>query len=86
MLVDGTEMYEVERILDQKRARGRGNNQQYLVKWKGYGRPTWEPHSSMENTIALIDWKKWVGSGQEVVGGRSVRRQARTGRQTEGGG
>jgi len=85
MLVDGTEMYEVERILDQKRARGGGNNQQYLVKWKGYGRPTWEPHSSMENTVALIDWKKRVGAGQEVVGGRSIRRQAHTGRQRRRG-
>jgi hypothetical protein len=85
MLVDGTEMYEVERILAQKRARGGGNLQQYLVKWKGYARPTWEPHSSMENTVALIDWKKRVGASQEVVGGRSVRGHDRKRRQRRRG-
>ena len=52
LLVDGTEEYEVQRIVDQKRARGRGNQQQYLVKWTGYGQPTWEPHSFMKDTVS----------------------------------
>jgi hypothetical protein len=40
ILVDSEEQYEVERILGQKKARGRGNRQKLLVKWKGYQRPT----------------------------------------------
>lgn len=74
ILVDGTEMYDVERILEQKRAPGRGNQQQYLVKWVGYGRPTWEPHSFLKDTIALIDWKERVRTGQEIIGGRLARK------------
>jgi hypothetical protein len=33
-LIEGEEQYEVERILDSKRGRGRAFR--YLVKWKGY--------------------------------------------------
>jgi hypothetical protein len=58
ILVDNTEEYEVEEILGQKRARGRGNREQYLVKWKGYGKPTWEPKSALEGTIALDIWER----------------------------
>ena len=53
--------YEVEKILDQKRARGRGQNWQYLVKWKGYRKPTWEPKSALEETIALDEWEASKG-------------------------
>jgi hypothetical protein len=56
LLVDGHEEYEIEQILDQKRARGR-NNQQYLVKWKGYVRPTWEPQAAVQDTVALDAWE-----------------------------
>jgi hypothetical protein len=45
-LVQGTEEYEVEAILDSRR-HGRGRKVQYLVKWKGY------PNSDNE----WVDWK-----------------------------
>ena len=51
---DGTHEYNVERIL-KKRKSGRGN--QYLVKCKDYARPTWEPTSAMENTVALDEFE-----------------------------
>ena len=52
-LVDNVPKYEVETILGQKRARG--NKQQYLVKWKGYTRPTWELYSFVKDLTALDD-------------------------------
>ena len=57
-LIDDVLEYEVEFIQDQKRARGRGNPQQYLVKWKGYDKPTWEPGRLVEDTVALAKWEK----------------------------
>jgi hypothetical protein len=45
-LVQGTEEYEVEAILDSRR-HGRGHKVQYLVKWKGY------PNSDNE----WVNWK-----------------------------
>ena len=78
ILVDDTEKYDVECILDQKRAPGRGNRLRYLVKWVGYTRPTWEPESSMENTIALIEWKKSTKASSPT--------QDRTRRARRGGG
>ena len=78
---DGAEMYEIERILDQKRGPGRGNHQKYLVKWVGYGRPTWEPHSYVEHTVALQDWNKQNRDNHVPVRSRKGRRRA-----TRGGG
>jgi hypothetical protein len=54
-LVDDVLEYEVEAILGQKKARG--NKQQYLVKWKGYTRPTWEPYSFVKDLAALDTWE-----------------------------
>ena len=54
-LVDDVLKYEVEAILGQKKARG--NKQQYLVKWKGYIRPTWEPYSFVKDLAALDTWE-----------------------------
>lgn len=85
LLVDNTEMYDVECILDQKKAPGRGNRLRYLVKWVGYGQPTWEPESSLENTIALINWKEKVKAGAKIVGGRTKRKQNRRRLGGEGG-
>jgi hypothetical protein len=59
--VDVEKEYEIEEIQDQKRIPGRGNYQQYLVKWKGYKKPTWEPRSGLENTEALEVWEKNTG-------------------------
>lgn len=85
ILVDNTEEYDVECILDQKKAPGRGSRLRYLVKWVGYGKPTWEPASSMEDTLALIDWKKRVKAGAKIIGGRSQRKLKRHRSGEEGG-
>ena len=45
-IIDGEEEYEVEAILDH-RGGNHKNQQQYLVKWKGYPETTWEPQSNL---------------------------------------
>ena len=47
-LVDNELEYEVEKILDKK-----GNK--YLVKWKGYNDPTWEPRRNLTNAKEAIE-------------------------------
>lgn len=59
ILVDDSPEYEVESILDQKHRRG--GHQQYLVKWKGYARPTWEPYSFVKDLAALDLWERSRG-------------------------
>ena len=50
--------WTIERILQERTRRiGRGQRHEYLVKWTGYARPTWEPASALENTAALDDWE-----------------------------
>jgi hypothetical protein len=50
----GEEEFEVEEILRARtRKIGRGTRREVLVKWTGYARPTWEPLTNLENTIAL---------------------------------
>ena len=49
-----TPEYDVERILKKKK---RSRGYQYLVKWKNYARPTWEPISTMENTVAFDEFE-----------------------------
>jgi transposase InsO family protein len=49
---DGTEEYEVEKILDHRIPKGRRRGLKLLVKWKGYARPTWEPVEEFEETEA----------------------------------
>ena len=54
VLVGDEEEYEVEKILKERIVRqGRGRKKQYLVKWTGYAKPTWEPASAIEDTTAL---------------------------------
>jgi hypothetical protein len=53
-IVNNEEEYEVEGILKERLVRkGRGRTKQYLVKWVGYDRPTWEPASEFEDVEAL---------------------------------
>jgi len=40
VIVEGEEEWEVEEVLDNRRIRGRVH---YLVKWRGFAAPTWEP-------------------------------------------
>lgn len=42
-LIGDQEEYEIEEILDEKRARGRGQRLHYLIKWVSHNKPTWEP-------------------------------------------
>jgi len=48
---------EVEEILRERIIRRRGGpKKKYLVKWLGYAKPTWEPASALEDTVALDKW------------------------------
>ena len=47
-IIAGEEEYEVETILDKKEKYG------YLVKWKGYDEPTWEPIENLSNASELV--------------------------------
>lgn len=53
ILVDGIEEYEVEKILDVKKLRGKTH---YLVKWKGFHDHdnTWEPKENLGHAKALV--------------------------------
>ena len=56
IIVNDSEEYEVEKILDSKLFRGKPR---YLVKWKGYDLydATWEPAENLRNaTEALHDY------------------------------
>jgi hypothetical protein len=77
LLVDREEEFEIEKILDQKAARGKGGKQQFLVKWAGYARPTWSPASVLEDTVALDEWEERLRTGKAVIGGCSARRAVR---------
>src|SRR5262249_12343932 len=52
-IVDGHEEYEVEKIVDSRRRRGR---KEYLVQWKGYSDHdrTWEPEKNLTNASDAI--------------------------------
>ena len=51
VIVDGEEEWEVERILDSRHFY---NRLQYLVKWKGYEAPTWQPSADLENAQEAV--------------------------------
>lgn len=54
VIVDGEEEWEVEKILNSKKERGR---LKYLVRWKGFDQSedTWEPLSHLENVRTLVE-------------------------------
>ncbi|KAF7171748.1 hypothetical protein CNMCM5623_004040 [Aspergillus felis] len=57
-LVDGEAEYAIEEILEEcERRIGRGRRTEYLVKWVGYERPTWEPATNLADTAALDAWE-----------------------------
>jgi len=60
-------VYEVEEVLDVRQKEGKGKNvrrHQFLIKWKGYKEPTWEPMSNL--TAAAV--KKEAGALLEKKG------------------
>lgn len=48
----GEALYAVEKILKSKRTRQEGF--QYLIKWRGYNEPSWQPLSNVVNARASI--------------------------------
>ena len=64
MLESGEEEHVIERILDERR---RGRGWQYLVRWKGYGPgdDEWLARRELEETIALDEWLRGRGGGEE---------------------
>ena len=54
VIVDDENEWEIERIEKHRtKRRGRGQQLEYLVKWKGYARPTWKAASALKETEAL---------------------------------
>jgi len=51
IIVEGEEGSEIDEILDSKRMRG--GRLQYLVKWKGFDVPTWEPEENLTEVHAV---------------------------------
>ena len=45
---EDNDVYVVSEILDEK---GKGNNRELLIKWKGYKVPTWEKYKSIFNDV-----------------------------------
>jgi Chromo (CHRromatin Organisation MOdifier) domain len=48
--VNDVEEYEIEEVLDSKLVRG---TLKYLVEWRGYDAPTWEPTRAINEAAAL---------------------------------
>ena len=53
VIVDGEQEWEIQEIVDSKRTKKGSRNIKYLVRWKGWDHPTWEPYSLVEDTEAL---------------------------------
>ena len=51
VIVDGDEEWNVETIFD---CRLHYNRPQYLVKWKGYDAPSWQPATDLEHSSDLV--------------------------------
>jgi hypothetical protein len=60
LLVEESKEYIVEKILGERQRKlpGKGSKTrlEYRVKWQGYARPTWEPATALEDTMALDDY------------------------------
>jgi len=66
VVVEDQEEWEIEKIQAERKG---GRGKQYLVKWVGYGRPTWELSSAMAETAALDAYEtRRRESGGEVMG------------------
>ena len=60
-IVDGEEMWEVEKILDQRTVRqGRASGTEYLIKWKGYpaSENSWEHSRDIRAPAALAQCRR----------------------------
>ena len=57
VIVDGEEEWEVETIFDSCL---HYNRLQYLVKWKGYDTPTWQPATDLKHSSDLVREFHWL--------------------------
>mmetsp|Transcript_46552 Transcript_46552/g.91589 ORF Transcript_46552/g.91589 Transcript_46552/m.91589 type:complete len:144 (+) Transcript_46552:1183-1614(+) len=48
------EFYEVEKVLKH---RVRSKKREYLVKWEGYTKTTWEPESNLTKSLVAEFWR-----------------------------
>ena len=74
-LIDGEEEWLVEEILDE---RNRYRKKEYLVKWKGYLEPNWQPASNVEECEALDRYLAKVARQPDEVARQ--RKRSRRGR------
>lgn len=51
--------WNVEGILQERR---RGKGMQYLVKWVGWEKPTWEPGRNLKHTYYYKQWQVRVAT------------------------
>ena len=60
----GEVLYAVEKILKSKRTKQKGF--QYLIQWRGYDKPSWEPLCNVVNARAsIIEFEK-LNRGRHV--------------------
>ncbi|CAG8563583.1 28387_t:CDS:2, partial [Racocetra persica] len=49
---DEPERYEVESVISRKVENGK---EKFLIQWKGYSKPTWEPRENLDDCAILLD-------------------------------
>jgi len=56
-MIDGQEEYKIKNILTHRK---KGNQWQYLIKWKGYStnKNTWEPEDNLSNLLEMLEMYK----------------------------
>ena len=61
MEVEKQKEWEVEKILGERnkenkssKKKGKRIKKEYLIKWKGFKKPTWEPEQNLENCQELL--------------------------------
>ena len=67
VIVEGEEEFEVEKILNKRKIRGRDK---FLVRWKGYmaEADTWEDRGNLKNTGKLVEeFEREYGEEDEEV-------------------
>jgi Chromo (CHRromatin Organisation MOdifier) domain len=64
-LIEGEEQYEVETIIQHRR---KGNRNEFLIKWKGYGsnENTWEPEANLSNSEEILEEYKKTHQVDEI--------------------
>jgi len=60
VIVEGEEEWEVEEVLDSRMIRGQLH---YLVKWRGFAAPTWEPEENLVDVQAVDDYHERYPQG-----------------------